>query len=127
MKMTVEERQQRMAERNQAICAYYLEGHTLAECGKQFGLKRQRIKQIVQAAKIWRERTPSTNDRDKFLGINISEEDKATIKEEASRQGISMSAMTAEWIKERLEELRQQREVPDAENAPAATVEPTPE
>lgn len=101
------ERQRARRERNDTICRLYLEGKSLADIGRQFGLKRQRIKQIVVEAGLWRKRMPAQNERDEFLGINISESDKVALRAEAARLGVSMSAMTAEWIKDRLEALRE--------------------
>jgi hypothetical protein len=46
------------------------------------------------------------SDRDEFLGINISEADKTALREEAARRGISMSALTADLIKDMLKEVR---------------------
>jgi hypothetical protein len=104
--MTEEEKRAQMAARDAEICALYLTGASLAECGKKYGLKRQRIKQIVQKAGVWREYVrPPTNGRDEFLGVNISEEDKLALRDEAKRRGISMSALTADLIKDMLAEL----------------------
>lgn len=105
--MTPEEKLQQMNERNATICKVYMEGATLAQCGKQFGLKRQRIKQIVTEAGLWRERGQSTNERNAFLGIDLTETDKEALRTEASRQNLSMSAMTSEWIRDRLDEIHQ--------------------
>lgn len=104
--MSDEDKQAAMNERNAAICKMYLEGETLAACGKRFGLKRQRIKQIVKDAGIWREyHRPPPNGRDEFLGVNISESDKIALRKEAKRRGLSMSALTADLISEMLAEL----------------------
>lgn len=100
--MTPEEKQAQMEARNLEICQMYLSGASLAECGKKFGLKRQRIKQIVQAAGIWRARPKTSDGRDDFLGVNISESDKQALREEAARRGLSMSQLTAELIREML-------------------------
>lgn len=99
MKMTQEERRARDAE----ICQRYLSGLSLAESGRPFGIGRQRVKQIVQAAGVWRA-AKKTNGRDEFLGVNISEEDKQALREEAARRGLSMSALTADLIRDMLAE-----------------------
>lgn len=106
------ERQKKMAERDALICQMYMEKQSLQHIGKQFGLRRQRIKQIVQKAGLWRERSDALDDRDEFLGINISEADKIALRAEALRSGISMSALSADWIKEKLASLKEQSHEP---------------
>jgi hypothetical protein len=111
MKMSDDDKKTHMLARNAAICDLYLSGATLAACGKRFGLKRQRIKQIVQEAGIWREPIPHIPDgRDEFLGINISPEDKEALKAEAARTNTSMSALTSDWIRQKLAELHGETE-----------------
>lgn len=103
--MTHEEKQRQMEQRNADICSYYKADHNVAECGKRFGLKRQRILQILQASGVWQpyEKT----GRDVFLGISLTEGDKAALRAEAERRGVSMSALSAEAIKEMLAALPQ--------------------
>lgn len=84
--------------RDTAICEQYLNGMTLEECGRLYKLRRQRIKQIVKAAGLWRPRTVTVSDRNEFLGVNLSGTDKIALKLEADRRGLSMSALTAELI-----------------------------
>lgn len=103
--MTNEERQQR----NDLICRAYMVGISLAECGRPFGMTRQRVKQIVQEAGLWRTRPRTANNRDQYIGVNLSKEDKAALKAEAARLGVSISAMTSTWIKHRLDKLEAAR------------------
>lgn len=96
-----------MAERDQEICKMYLAGKTLQECGTQYGIRRQRVKQILKEAGVWRPAVKQTSERDEFLGLNISTADKVALRAEAARRGISMSALSAEAIKEMLAALPQ--------------------
>lgn len=100
MAMTEDERKTRMTQRNTAICMYYTEGHKLSECASRFKLGRQRVLQILQNAGVWKPYVKG--DRTKFLGISVSEEQKAALQREAVRRGISMSALTADLIKDML-------------------------
>jgi hypothetical protein len=100
-KMSPEEK----AARNAAICERYLAGETLAACGRPYGFSRQNVKHIVKEAGLWRARVPSSDGRDAFLGINITPEDKEALKLEAERQGLSMSALSSDWIREKLDDI----------------------
>ncbi len=105
--MTPEEKQAQMNARNAEICQMYMSGATLAECASRFGVKRQRIKQIVEDAGIWRPYVrPPRSDRDEFLGVNLTEADKDALREEATRRGMSMSSLTATLIRDMLDEIR---------------------
>lgn len=104
--MTHDEKVQQMTARNEAICRFYADDHTLAECGKKFGLKRQRIQQILQAAGVWRQY--ARTGRNKHLGVTVSEEDKMALTAEAKRRGVSVSSLTADTIREMLAGLPRQ-------------------
>lgn len=95
-----------MRQRNAAICEFYKTGASPAQCGKRFGLKHLRVKQIVKAAGIWRERPQhESNERDAFLGIDISTDDKEALLIAAARTNTSMSALSSKWIREKLANL----------------------
>jgi hypothetical protein len=99
------------AERDLEICRFYLAGRTLEEIGQHFGVKRQRIKQIVKRAGIWRPQAQPESVRDHFVGVTLSESDKTALRAEAERRGISMSTLTAELIKEMLAERKNEEPV----------------
>ena len=94
-------------------------GRPSRSAANDFGLKRQRIKQIVVTAGIWRERLPP--DRDEFLGVNLSEDDKEALRREAARRGVSMSALTSDLIKEMLAEAKHEQEYQDRHSSERST------
>lgn len=100
--MTNEERQQQMEARNAAIAACYGEGKTLKQCASQFRLGRMRVLQILKAAGVWTPRVKSK--RTEFLGINVSEETKQTLKAKADQEGVSVSEFAAEKLDEAVAE-----------------------
>ena len=81
----------RMAERNKAICDYYLDAHTITECGRKFGLRRQRVQQILKSGGVWKPHEKS--DRSEFVGINVSAEVKDALKQKAKKRGVSLSRL----------------------------------
>lgn len=85
------------ATRNAAICAYYLAGHSARACGKKFLLSRARIYQIIKKAGILRNPV-SQVQRNKFLGVSVSEQTKAALIEEAGKKGISVSRLTSDAL-----------------------------
>jgi lambda repressor-like predicted transcriptional regulator len=86
--------------RNDSICAAYQTGLTLAAIGRQFGLSRPRIQQILKKAGVW---VPSTKRRrTEYLGVTMTEQTKAALKVEAEKRGISLSALSDETLKEML-------------------------
>jgi hypothetical protein len=87
-----------MTTRNAEICAYYNEGHKLAECASRFKLGRQRILQILQASGAWRPYVKT--DRVKFLGVTVSDETKAALKDLADEKGVSVSRLTSDILDE---------------------------
>lgn len=91
--MTPEEKQAQMTARNAAICAYYTAGHKVAACASTFRLGRQRVLQILQAAGVWK--PYEKQGRDKFLGINVTEQTKIALKDKAGRDGISVSQLAS--------------------------------
>ena len=107
--------------RDAEICQMYMSGATLEECGKQYRVRRQRIKQIVKAAGLWRPRT--TSGRDEFLGVNLHEEDKLALKIEADRQGLSMSALSAKILADNLPKPSVEEEIIEREQQLASLKE----
>lgn len=98
--MTPEERKAQMQQRDADIAAYYQAGHSIVECGRRYGLKRQRVLQILKAAEVWKPYVKG--DRTQFLGVSVSEPAKAALKQKAEEQGISVSQLTANTIDEML-------------------------
>ena len=94
--MTDLERRERMTQRNAAICAYYQAGHTTAECGKKFGLKRQRAQQILKRAGVWQPYVKS--GRTEFLGVSVKEATKKALRERADSEGISVSQLASDTL-----------------------------
>ena len=91
-------------ERDAEICRLYKNGLTLRALGEQFGLTHERVRQILRKAgahEAYRKKA-ARRVRQAFLGVNISEGDKVALCQEAERRGISMSALTAELIKDML-------------------------
>lgn len=96
-------------ERNTEICRLYVEGATLQEVGEGFKLSRERVRQILRKNGVYKkDRAVEKSGRDEFLGVNITESDKAALREEASRRGLSMSALTSDLIKDMLASLQQE-------------------
>jgi transposase-like protein len=83
-------------ERNKAICAYYQEGHKLAETAERFSLGTMRTKQILEKGGVWR--PPIKGVRTNFLGVNVKPETKQALKERASKAGKSVSEYVAETL-----------------------------
>lgn len=95
-------------ERDVEICRLYRGGWSINRIAKEKGLSRPRVQQILRSNDVKRSDRPQPprGDRDEFLGVNISEADKTALRQEAERRGLSMSALTAELIKEMLAEVR---------------------
>lgn len=88
-------------DRDDQICRLYAAGATLEYLGSVYTLSRQRIQQIVMKAGIFRG-TVQRSDREEFLGVNVTRDDKKALLREAHRRGLSMSALTSDMIKEML-------------------------
>ena len=88
--------------RNEAVCAYYTEGHKLSECASHFRLGRQRVLQILQAAGVWK--PYEKGKRTKFLGVSVSEETKSGLRVKAEREGVSVSKLADEILEAGLKE-----------------------
>ena len=108
--------------RNEEICKRYVEGGTLKSIAFDYGLSSERVRQILQRggiSKHFRAKQKNvglkdgvfvTDERGEFLGVNLSEEDKTALREEAARRGISMSKLSSNIIQEMLESLRTSEE-----------------
>ena len=95
--MTTEQRE-KMNARNAAIVAHHRDGHSIAECGRRFGLKRQRVQQILKKAGAWRPHEPS--GRTRFVGVTVTEETKGRLEEMAEEKGTSVSRLTSDALDE---------------------------
>lgn len=94
--MTSDEKATQMAERNAAICAYYLQGRKLSECASHFKLGRQRIQQVLQQAGVWKPYVKS--DRTKFIGVTVSEPTKEALQTRAEAEGVSVSRLVSDKL-----------------------------
>lgn len=91
--------------RSDEICRLYtVDGLTMQEIGDLYEVSRERVRQILTRKGIRKQDRPSrpTSCRDEFLGVNISDDVKSALRTEATKRGISMSAMTSEVIKDML-------------------------
>lgn len=89
-------------ERDQHICEEYSHGDSIALLCLKYDLSHGRVRQILRKAGVYTNHQVTT-DREKFLGVNISEPVKTALKQEAERRGMSMSALTSDVLKEMLE------------------------
>lgn len=96
--MTSEDKVKQMTDRNNAICTYYTDGHTLKETASFFQLHRQRVLQILQTAGVWRPYVRGS--RTQFLGISVTEETKNGLRRRADEQGISVSRLASNALEE---------------------------
>lgn len=85
-----------MKERNERICAFYAEGHSQAECMREFSLKRQRVQQILKRGGAWKRHEPS--NRTKFLGVSVSDATKSRLEEKAEDAGVSVSKLASDAL-----------------------------
>lgn len=109
-------------QRDKEIVACYIGGKTLEQCGQEFKITRERVRQILRKHGILKHArvkpkvglddggVVKTDGRDEFLGVNISEGDKQALREEAERRGLSMSRLSSDFIKEMLAKLEATRE-----------------
>jgi hypothetical protein len=100
--MTNEEKRIQMEERNAALCAYYTEGHKLAECSSKFKLGRQRVQQILEKAGVWKPYEKSK--RDNHLGVTVTTETKEKLKAKADAAGKSVSRFSSEILEAAINE-----------------------
>lgn len=89
-------------ERDAEIVQRYTAGEPLEDLRKRFKLTRSRIYQILHGANVPLTRQPDAPDRDQFLGVNLSESVKDALRAEAGRRGVSMSALSAEILRDML-------------------------
>ncbi len=88
-------------ERNRLICDLYMSGKTLQECKNEYGISRERVRQILRKAGVfrgWRAATTEGSDRVEFLGINVSAEMKENLKTESTAQDISLSELVSNTL-----------------------------
>lgn len=91
------------SERDQHICHEYVDGAAIALLRLKYDLSAERVRQILRKAGVYNPQQQITTDREKFLGVNISEPVKTALKKEAERRGMSMSALTSDVLKDMLE------------------------
>jgi DNA-binding NarL/FixJ family response regulator len=106
-------------ERNVEICRLYVAGTQVLQIARQFHTSKENVRQILRKNNISKKQiTRSRSNRDEFIGVNVSVEDKKAFRSEAARQGISMSKLTSKLIKELLAEVRRQREAEKETSTP---------
>jgi predicted HicB family RNase H-like nuclease len=96
--MTPEEKHAQMMTRNAEIVAYYLAGHSLAQCSSHFQLGRQRTLQILKKSNVWKPYVKTS--RTQFLGVTVSEETKDALRQRAEEEGISVSKLVSDALDE---------------------------
>ena len=92
-------------QRNLEICRRYRAGESAQAIGDSLTprISRQRVLQILRSRGVTQEdRTTKSDEDGELLGVILSKEDKQAVREEAAERGISMSALTADLIKEML-------------------------
>lgn len=108
--MTTKQREA-MHARNEAICAFYQNvdpktgesnPRPMADVGRKFGLKRQRVQQILKKAGIWRPHERS--GRTKFVGVVVREETKEALERLAEEKGTSVSKLTSDALDDLVKE-----------------------
>lgn len=87
------------------VCELYKNGGSIQRIADKLNISRQRVQQILRYHKIEKRNRDGIN-RDEFLGVTLNESDKTALRTEAKRRGISMSTLTANLIKEMLEEIQ---------------------
>jgi hypothetical protein len=96
-------------ERNEEICRRYVGGATLQECGEQFKLSHERIRQILRKAGVFKQhRQTERSDRDEYIGVNVRPETKDELRAEADERGVSVSRHVSDVLDAHV------REAPDA-------------
>lgn len=95
-------------ERNDEICRLYVGGLTLEECGQQFDISRERARQVLRKAGVFR-KDRHFEPRDKFLGVSVPSATKEWVTEEAERQGTSASRLTTTAIEEMRERVEAEK------------------
>lgn len=93
--------------RDAEICRLYQAGSSIYDLKVSFEISHERIRQILRANGIYKQdRMREENVRDEFLGINLTDADKQALREMAREQGISMSQLSSDAIREKLRQLR---------------------
>jgi len=87
----------RNLERDAEICRLYTEGETLQWCADQFKISRERIRQILIAAKVYRP-TRDVGDRQAYLGVELRASVKEALQKKAKEDGVSMSRFVSDLV-----------------------------
>ncbi len=87
--------------RDAELIERYATGETIESLREAYGISHERIYQILRKAGIPRRRQ-GAEDRDQFLGVNLSESVKDALRAEALRRGISMSALSSDMLRDML-------------------------
>lgn len=91
--------------RNFEMCRQYMDGTTLDDCAVRFGVSRERVRQILRKAGVFkRDRFVEKSQRDHYIGINVSEASKEGLKDLAERQGVSVSRLASDTLERMLKE-----------------------
>ncbi len=96
--MTEDEKKAQMIQRNADISVFYQAGNNAAKCASHFRLSRQSIIKILQKSGVWK--PYPRGERNKFLGVTVSEETKSGLEEMAKAQGVSVSRLVSDNLDE---------------------------
>lgn len=86
-------------ERDAIICNEYQNDKPIDVLAVEFKLSHQRIRQILRKYDVWKKQ----ESRPAFLGIDVTEETKEKLKEEAAKSGKSVSRFASDVIERSLE------------------------
>lgn len=96
-KLTPEE----IIQRNKDICASYAAGWRVSQVARQFKLDRQRVRQILQEAGVWR--PYQKTERVHHLGVMVTADTREALKEKAEAEGMSVSQLASTALEKLVE------------------------
>lgn len=100
-----------MQKRNDALCADYKAGKTVSDLAVAYDISNQRVRQILAKANIdLRDDRKPSEGLDEFLAINVTDDEKEELRRLAEDNSTSMAALSREWIRERLAEIRARKQ-----------------
>lgn len=88
-----------VVERNEEICRLYVSGLSIYDLRDQFKVSHETIRQILRRAGVFKkDRHVEASERDVFLGVNVTDAVKTALREEAEKNGMSMSELSSDAI-----------------------------
>ena len=92
-------------DRDKEICKQYVGGMKVNDLADQNEISPERVRQILRKAGVFRkDPVVARTGRNAFLGVMVTKDEKAFLKEVAEKRGLSVSALTSDMIKKLLEE-----------------------